>query len=110
MGPARSPTALLTPSPFSANVDAHCPTACSEAPAQTIMSMKIQNILLRKSPEKPIPSSPLPGRVYIGATAKITRLNTGTAAHASASSFQLSVPNSAKNTVETSTTPTCPQQ
>ena len=50
IGPARSPTALLTPSPRSANADAHCPTACSLAPAHTIMSINIQKSRLRKSP------------------------------------------------------------
>ena len=37
MGPARSPMVLEMPRPFSAKVDAHWLTACSLAPAQTIM-------------------------------------------------------------------------
>ena len=35
-GPIRSPTVLDTPSPFSANRDAHWHMDCSEAPAQII--------------------------------------------------------------------------
>ena len=102
MGPARSPTVLLTPSPFSANVEAHWLTDCSHAPAQTIISIRIQKILLEKSA---LMVSPVSFSGVRGAMGKreIT-------AHIRAIAFQLPMPKILKYMVEHKTTPTWPQQ
>ena len=49
IGPARSPTVFDTPSPCSAKADDHWLTACSDALAQSIISMKSQNTRLLTS-------------------------------------------------------------
>ena len=51
-------TIKATYSPFSANVDAHWLTACSDAPAQSIIAIKSQNTFTRNSSEIDIPLSP----------------------------------------------------
>ena len=48
-GPSRSPMALVTPRPCSANRLVHWLMACSEAPAQTISAMRIQKRRLENS-------------------------------------------------------------
>ena len=58
IGPARSPTVLLTPRPFSAKIDAHWLTACSLAPAHSIMSIRIQKIFFVNSSRSVSPVSP----------------------------------------------------
>ena len=45
-GPSRSPIVLETPKPSSAKADAHCATASSQLPAQTIKSAKSQKIFV----------------------------------------------------------------
>ena len=47
IGPARSPTVLETPSPCSAKADAHWLTACSDAPAQSIIRKNTQKSFFR---------------------------------------------------------------
>ena len=49
IGPARSPTVFDTPSPCSAKADDHWLTACSDAPAQSIITIKSQNTRLLTS-------------------------------------------------------------
>ena len=58
IGPARSPTVLLTFRPSSAKVDAHWLTACSLAPAQVIISITTQNIFMEQSSLIESPFSP----------------------------------------------------
>ena len=121
VGPVRSPSALLTPSPFSAKVEAHWLTACSLAPAQTIISMMTQNMPERNSSPTDIPFSPsstsgargtfrkkMP--FVTGSRRKAIRFPRGISAQSRAITFQLSTPNRVKNAVDRSTTPTCPQQ
>ena len=60
IGPARSPTVFDTPRPCSAKAEDHWLTACSAAPAQSIMSMKTQNSFFRHSSRSgSAPVSPL---------------------------------------------------
>ncbi len=58
IGPARSPIVLLTPRPCSANVEAHWLTACSLAPAQSIISIITQKTFRVKSCFRVSPVSP----------------------------------------------------
>ena len=110
MGPARSPTVLPTPRPFSAKVDAHWLTPCSLAPAHSIISRNTQNILFRASSPMVMPRWPSSSSAGMGTRRKANRLPSGTSAHTSASTRQCAVPNRAKNAVDSSTTPTWPQQ
>ena len=110
MGPARSPTVLLTPSPFSANVEAHWLTDCSHAPAQTIISIRIQKILLEKSALMVSPVSFSGVRGAMGTFANTNVFKRGITAHIRAIAFQLPMPKILKYMVEHKTTPTWPQQ
>ena len=109
-GPARSPIALLSPRADSAKALAHWLIACSELPAQNIRRSSTQKIFCPKSPRRPIPPSPSSSGEYIGTRRKKKRLKTGRAAQITANTCQWPVPNSAKNPLEISTTPRCPQQ
>ena len=110
IGPARSPTVLLTPSACSANVEAHWLTACSLAPAHSIISKNTQNTLRRNSAGSAPPGWPSAGSVHSGTRANARPLATGSTAQARASHFHCAVPATAKNSVDTRTTPICPQQ
>ena len=110
MGPVRSPSALLTPSPFSAKVEAHWLTACSLAPAQTIISMMTQNMPERNSSMAVIPFSPSSTSGARGTFRKKIPFATGSSAQISASTRQLPLPYTARNRVDNITTPALPQQ
>ena len=110
MGPARSPTVLLTPRPLSAKVEAHWLTACSLAPALSIIRKRIQKIFMEKSCFMVSPVSPSSMMGAMGVRAKTRVLRIGTMAQIRASSFQLEIPASLKKMVEISTTPIWPQQ
>ena len=110
IGPARSPTVLLTPRPCSAKVEAHWLTACSLAPALIIMRKRIQNSFIRKSAPRLSPFSPSGTSGAIGTRRKRKKLKSGIRAQSAARIFQFAMPKSAKNTVEIRTTPTWPQQ
>ena len=99
-----------TPSPCSANVDAHWLTACSLAPAHVIISIRIQKTRLLQRSRILIPSSDSSTSGAIGTRVKITPLTIGTTAQTHARIFQFPIPNSLKNRVEINTTPTWPQQ
>ena len=108
-GPTRSPTVLLTPSPLSANADAHCATASSPAPAQNIMTSSTQNIPLRKRGKmrECVFSVFSTG---MGTSAKSTALRNGIAAHIHAIMSQNSIPASENTSVDSPITATQPQQ
>ena len=106
IGPARSPTALLTPSPCSAKVDAHWLTDCSAAPAHSIITRNSQNILSANNARTLFPFSPSATSEAIGTRANTKPFTSGITAHTSARIFQFSTPNAPKNAVESSTTPT----
>ena len=110
MGPARSPIALFTPSPFSAKVDAHWLTPCSLAPAHTIISINIQKSLFLNKSRILIPVSPSAISEAIGTLINAILFIIGTSAQMTASIFQFSIPAILKKIVEIKTTPTCPQQ
>ncbi len=110
MGPARSPRVLLTPSPFSAKVEAHWLTESSLAPAQTIINISSQNCRILKSSLTFSPLSPSWISGAMGTLANRRPLAMGTAAHTNARIHQFPMPNNQKNRVDISTTPTCPQQ
>jgi hypothetical protein len=74
------------------------------------MTIITQNTLLRKSSAIVIPFSPSATSGAIGAFAKTHALATGMNTQITVKSFQFSIPNTRKNKVESSTTPTCPQQ
>ena len=110
MGPARSPTVFVSPSAFSAKVEAHWLTACSLEPAQSMSTMNIQKafVLSISFIESFSSSSPTTGA--IGTRVNITALTIGRIAHISDIIFQLSVENRAKNRVDMPTAATLPQQ
>ena len=89
MGPARSPTVLLTPRPFSAKVDAHWLTACSLAPAHSIISINIQNIFCFARSFMVSPFSPSSISGAIGTFVNTRLLQSGTSAQITARIFQL---------------------
>lgn len=108
-GPRRSPTVFETPSPLSANIDAHCATASSAAPEHVIRTIKSQ-----KSDEEnsfPVPSlSPSSLSDIMGTKQNITVVTSGTSVHNTVSIRQFSVPNTAKNSDDSAITITLPQQ
>ena len=110
IGPARSPMVLLIPKLFSARVDAHWLTACSLAPAQSIISIRTQKIFFLKSSTIVRPVSPSSSNGAIGTLVKRIPFKIGINDHVSAIYFQFAMPKILKNSVERSTTPTCPQQ
>ena len=81
----------------------------SEAPAQTISTMASQNTGTFSRPRIPMPF-PSSTSGSMGQVAKLYVLYNGSSAHRQASHFQRSMPNTAKNAVDTTTTPTDPQQ
>ena len=108
-GPSKSPSVLLTPRPDSAKSDAHWLTACSEAPAQIISANSSQKTGRVSSARPFMVSVPSPS-LQRGTLKNKSKLAKGTIAHTIGSQRQFSVPNRAKYAVESSTTPTCPQQ
>ena len=110
MGPARSPIVLLIPKLFSARVEAHWLTACSLAPAQSIINIRTQKIFFLKSSPIVSPFSPSSSSGAMGTLVKKIPFAMGINAHTSAIYFQFAIPKIRKNNVERSTTPTCPQQ
>lgn len=106
MGPARSPAVLGIFSPCSAKADAHWLTACSLAPAQSIIVSRIQNRGREKSSFQFIFCWPSSIREAIGTRAKARLLQSGSAAQRRARIFQRSVPKKQKKRVERRTTPT----
>ena len=101
---------MLTPRPFSAKVDAHWLTPCSLAPAHTIISRNTQNTFRRASSPMVMPRCPSSNSGAMGTRVKAIMFPRGISAQTSASTRQWPTPNKAKNTVDTSTTPTWPQQ
>ena len=109
-GPSKSPIVLVMCRPFSANVLAHCDIACSDAPAQTIITISSQNTRLVSIRFIGICCASSGTIGYSGTKEKYTAFAIGTIIHRSVSTRQLAVPNAAKNSVESSTSATCPQQ
>ena len=108
-GPAISPIAFERSKADSANADAHCAIESSDAPAHIISSMEIMNtgVFKRFSILIPCPSS---AGCSMGQVLKLNILYSGIIAQIQASHFQLPIPNTEKNTVESRITPTEPQQ
>ena len=108
-GPKRSPSVLETFSPSSANREAHCDMASSDAPAHTMTAKKSQNAPLRNS--CPIgTASPSSTSLRKGTRALKNRLHSGTSIQQSGRIRQFSTPASRKYRVERATTPICPQE
>ena len=108
-GPSRSPIALGTFRPVSANREAHWDIPCSDAPAHTIIKRNSQIILLFSSARSGVWCSS-PASVHSGTRANSTMLHSGSTAHSTGSSAQRPVPANAKYRVDSTTTPTWPQQ
>lgn len=96
-----------SPRADSAKEDAHCAIETSLAPAPTIRRINTQKAGFLKSSAIVI-SLPSSVSRSIGQTAKLYALTKGTTAHTQAAQRQFSIPKSAKNAVESSTTPTTP--
>ena len=99
-GPAISPIAFERSKADSANADAHCAIESSDAPAHIISSKRFPILI-------PCPSS---AGCSMGQVMKLNILYSGIIAQIQASHFQLPIPNTEKNTVESRITPTEPQQ
>ena len=102
IGPARSPNVLEMPRPFSAKVEAHWLTACSLAPAQTIIINNSQKILFLKNSFMLSPVSFSSNIDTSGTFVKENVFRIGRIDQMSVSIFQLFVPKKWKNKVENS--------
>ena len=83
---------MLTPSPLSAKVEAHWLTACSLAPAQSIITMSTQKILFLHKSGTVIPVSPSATSAAMGVLAKIKTLHMGTIVQIQANILQFPTP------------------
>ncbi len=108
-GPSKSPIVFETPSPVSANADAHWLIASSLAPAQIItmhISQKVGFFII--FPNLPFPFSS--SRVLIGTNINKNVLTKGIRAQATARIRQFCIPAKRKKSVENRTTAAHPQQ
>lgn len=94
------------PSPSLAKVDAHCDTACSLAPAHTIIMKSVINNFEDMSSFMLIPFSFSSIRGVIGTFVNTIALAIGTIAHITAVIRQFEIVNRLKNSVLRSTTST----
>lgn len=86
---------------------AHCLLRCAGTEHH---QQKDPKIFRRNNAPRDIPFSPSSWSEYNGTVAKKIVLQTGISTHSKVRIFQFSTPNRAKNAVDSSTTPICPQQ
>ena len=110
IGPSRSPMVLDTPKPRSAKAEDHWLTACSDAPAQTIISIINQKTPWVASCPNPAASPISSSNFAMGTPVNNKKSTAGTMHHKRARILQFAIPATAKKTVLNSTTATWPQQ
>ena len=108
-GPSRSPTVLFTPSPSSANADAHWLTASSAAPAQAMSTANSQK-------ERVFRSCGIAQRLPLfhgteeGHETEVDGVQKRDRRPDAGEDEPISMPANTKKRVDSPTTPTCPQQ
>jgi hypothetical protein len=109
-GPSRSPTALSTPSPCSANNDAHWFIEISEPAAQNIMPPSTQNTGWEKRERSDVPSVRPSSMLTIGTRRNRNASQRGNNAQNQATTGQASSPSRWNSREEMPMTSTIPQQ